>query len=713
MAQPYRLGLDIGGTFTDFVLTHTHSDSVQRYKYLTSYPDPADGVVAGLQALLAEAAIDAASLVEIVHSTTLVTNAIIDRRGVQTGLLTTAGFRHILDLGREQRYDTYDLFLTYPEPLVPLHLRREVAERNLADGGTLTPVDIDAALAAVDDLIDQGIESLAIVFLHSYANSGHEEAVAEAIYRRHPQLPLSLSSQVAPVVGEWERTSTTVADAYVRPLVDRYLSRLSFEFAALDFRGRFSVMLSNGGAGSVETARRFPIRLLESGPSAGALAAREIGRRLDQPNLLAFDMGGTTAKACLVDRGNLYLSGSFEAGRVNRFKRGSGLPIAVPSVDLIEIGAGGGSIARCDALGLLQVGPHSAAAEPGPACYNRGGTQPTVTDANLLLGYLDSDYFLGGRMRLDRGRAEQAVGALAADLEIDLLACSWGIHQVVNENMAAAARMHVIEHGHDPRRFLPVASGGAGPAHVAAVARLLGAAGYVVPAGAGTFSSFGCLAAPFAFAFERTVTVALADLDWGDVQARFDAMDDEATALLTSAGIDSAAIVVDRSVDMRMIGQIHTIRVPIEPTDWHEADTARVTARVRERYHSRYEQLFARTNRHMPLECVNWHLVARSNPPEQAAPELDVSLLADVPMPKGRRPVYFPTVDGFVETPVYDRYGLAAGQVVEGPAIVEERESTTVLYPGDHAQVHPAGHLLVTFDNVVVDGGSSEMKVDV
>ncbi|MCB0113390.1 MAG: hydantoinase/oxoprolinase family protein [Caldilineaceae bacterium] len=694
MASHYRLGLDIGGTFTDFVLTDSASGEIYRYKHLTSYPDPADGVIDGLRALLADQQIDGAQIDEIVHSTTLVTNAIIDRRGARAGLLTSAGFRHVLDLGKEQRYDAYDLFITYPDPLIPDDLRREIPERTLADGDVLTPVDEDAVLAAVEELLipsaRRPIESLAIVFLHAYANPANEEAAARVIARHFPDLPLSLSSQVAPVVGEWDRTSTTAADAYVRPLLSRYLNRLQNALAALNFRGRFAVMLSNGGAASVDTARRFPIRLLESGPSAGALAAREVGRDLDQPDLLGFDMGGTTAKACLIEGGALYLSGSFEAGRVNRFKRGSGLPIAVPSVDLIEIGAGGGSIAWRNDLGLLQVGPHSAAADPGPACYAQGGDQPTVTDANLLLGYLDADFFLGGRMKLDFQRAKDAISALAASLHMDPVACAWGIHQVVNENMAAAARMHIIERGHDPRRFTLVASGGAGPAHVAAVARLLGAGRFVLPTGAGTLSSVGCLAAPFAFALERTATVRLDALQPEDVIARFGDMAREALAVLADAGIAPADTTLARAVDMRMVGQIHTIRVALDGVD--VADRAALA----ERFHRLYEQLFARTNRAMPLECVHWHLSAQSNPPRRASATLPPGA-GDDPSParKGHRPAFF--AGHFVETPVYDRELLRAGMTIHGPAIIEDPESTAVLTPADRALVDAAGHLRVTF----------------
>jgi 5-oxoprolinase (ATP-hydrolysing)/N-methylhydantoinase A len=683
--------LDIGGTFTDFVLVDTHSGRVVLHKYLTTYPDSSQGVIAGLRELLALAQTDVRELDEIVHSTTLVTNAIIARRGARTGLLTTAGFRHILDVGREQRYDAYDLFLAYPEPLIASALRREVAERTLADGMILTPVETREVQCAVTELVEQGIESLAVVLLHAYANPTNEQAVAAAVQALYPTLPLSLSSQVAPLMGEWERTSTTVADAYVRPLVDSYLRHLQLELAAMGFQGRFAVMLSTGGAAAPATARAFPIRLLESGPAAGALAGAAVGEQVGLRDLLAFDMGGTTAKVCLIEDGQPHVGHGFEAARVHRFTRGSGLPVAVPSVELIEIGAGGGSIAWRDALGLLQVGPQSAAADPGPACYALGGEQPTVTDANLLLGYLAPDFFLGGRMRLDRELAAAAVGRLADSLAMEVVGCSWGIHQVVNEHMAAAARMHIIERGHDPRRFTLVASGGAGPAHVASVARHLGAQRYVLPAGAGALASFGCLAAPPAFAAERTLIAPLHQVEWTHVRHLYAEMTDDAQTRLAAMGIRAGQIRLAYAVDMRMVGQIHPIQIALALDELNE----RSHITIAERFHDRYELLFARSNRAMPLEFVNWRLLATGNPPALAPAQLALAATDDpVAACKGNRPAYF-AGRGFVSTPVYDRYALQAGMVITGPAIIEERESTAVLPPGDRAVVDKHGNLLV------------------
>ncbi len=697
----WRLGLDIGGTFTDLLLVRGTDGRMVLHKVLTTYPDPAAGALTGLCELLDLAGLPITALDEIVHSTTLATNAIIERRGPRTGLLITAGFRNLLDLGKEQRYDTYDLFLPYPEPLIPLALRREIDERTLADGTILRGVTPAQVVARVRELVEDGIAGLAIVFLHAYVNPANEEAAAATIAAHFPNLPLSLSSQVAPLMGEWKRASTTTADAYVRPLVDSYLAHLAAHLRQMGFAGRFSLLLSDGSAASPETVRRYPIRLLESGPAAGALAGAAVGRRLTaQPafgfvgdDLLAFDMGGTTAKACLVEGSRPHVGQGFEAARASRFRRGSGLPIAVPSVDLIEIGAGGGSIAYRDELGLLQVGPQSAAADPGPACYGLGGDQPTVTDANLLLGYLNADYFLGGRLRLDRDAAERAVGRLAVALGLSPSVCAWGIHRVVNENMAAAARVHVIERGHDPRRFTLVASGGAGPAHVAGIARLLGAPRYVLPMGAGALACLGDLDAPYALTLERTHLARLDSLDWAAVQAVVADLIATARRHLLDAGIAPERIHLDLAADMRMVGQVHHIRIPVSREELQEGRSSALCAR----FHRYYTQLYARSNPAMPLELVGWRVTAQGLPPETPPPSIPSTDTPDPsPAQKAVRPLYLGEASGCAETPIYDRAALAAGMVLTGPAVVEEREATALLLPGDRGVVDCFGNIVVT-----------------
>ncbi len=497
----YRVGVDIGGTFTDFVLVDGETGRVRLYKCLTTPKDPSAGALEGLEELLRAAGLGFSDLGTLVHGTTLVTNAIIERSGSSLGLLTTRGFRDILEMGTEQRYDIYDLFLRFPDPLAPRAFRREIDERLDRDGRVVVPLDLTQAHREVADLVSNGVEALAVCFLHAYRNPVHERAIAEMVRREFPGLAVSLSCEVVPELREYERSATTAANAYVQPLMARYVAKLEGALAERGFAGRFYLIQSSGGMTSPAAARRFPIRLLESGPAGGALVTAFFGRQVGQDDVIAFDMGGTTAKACLVQGGRPDVAPAMEAARVHRFKRGSGLPIKAPVIDMIEIGAGGGSIARVDALGLLKVGPRSAGADPGPACYGLGGKEPTVTDANLLLGYLDPGFFLGGRMRLERPPAEVAVAALAGQLGLDPIQTAWGVYEIVCENMAAAARVHIVEKGRDPRRYAMVAFGGAGPAHAARVARILGIGEVIVPPASGAAAALGFLVAPISFEF--------------------------------------------------------------------------------------------------------------------------------------------------------------------------------------------------------------------
>ena len=451
-SRRYRFGVDIGGTFTDLVVVDERGGVMLVGKTLTTPRDPSVGVLTGLTRMLAEQGLSARDIEVAVHATTLITNAIIERKGAKTALITTEGFKDVLEIGRELRYDLYDLFLEMPKPLVPRQLRREVRERVRKDGRVSIPLDRAQVETVVQELIDQGVESIAVCFLHSYINDEHELAVERQIGEKHPGMFVSVSSRVAREIREYERTSTTVANAYVQPLADKYLDRLAGKMEGIGFGGSLYMMLSNGGIASLRSARELPIRLVESGPAAGALVGGFYGGLVGERNVLAFDMGGTTAKACMVEDGQPMTTYSFEAARVHRFRRGSGLPLKVPAIELMEIGAGGGSIAHLDRMGLLKVGPESAGAEPGPACYGRGGVDPTVTDADLLLGYLNPDYFLGGEMRLDLEAARRAVREkVAGPLNVGEVEAAWGIHEIVNENMAGAARVHIAEKGRDPR----------------------------------------------------------------------------------------------------------------------------------------------------------------------------------------------------------------------------------------------------------------------
>jgi N-methylhydantoinase A len=679
----YRMGVDIGGTFTDLVLLDDSAGEWRVAKTLTTPAAPEQAVVTGLRELLVETNLKPAEIDRLIHGTTLVTNAIIERKGAPTGLITTEGFRDVLEIGREHRYDMYDIFIELPKPLVPRHLRLGVRERILDDGSVLIPLDEEGVRQATRQLVAAGVKAVAVCFLHSYANPVHERRAAEIIRAEAPDLWVSLSSEVAPEIREYDRFSTTVANVYVRPLVDRYLATLVDRVRNLGLSCEVLIMLSGGGVATVDTARQFPIRLVESGPAAGALAAAFLAAEAGFPNVLAFDMGGTTAKACLIEDGQPLTAPEFELARAYRFKKGSGLPVKVTVIELIEIGAGGGSIAWVDSLGLLKVGPESAGAEPGPACYGRGGTEPTVTDADLILGYLDPSYFLGGRMRLDRAAAEAAVGRLAERLGLSLVEAAWGIHEVVTENMAAAARVHGIERGKDIRKFPLFAFGGAGPVHVYRLAQKLGLKRFICPPGAGATSALGLLVAPLAFDFVRSYYGRLDGLDWAVVNRLLAEMEAEGRALLRRAGVPAADIAVARSVDLRYTGQGHEVNVALPDGELGES----LEGEILRRFIAEYRRLYHRAGPEVPAEAITWR-VRVSGPRPAIAPRRAGQRPARVEEAlKGFRPAYFAEYGDFRPTPVYDRYALGPGAVIEGPAVIEERESTVVLGPRAVARV--------------------------
>jgi N-methylhydantoinase A/oxoprolinase/acetone carboxylase beta subunit len=691
------LSFDVGGTFTDFALVDLSSGTIlAEHKVPTDPVDPASSSLQGWRDLIADDRLDPSRLALVVHATTLVTNAVIERKGAKTAFLTTRGHRDLLTFGRDQMYDIYDLFAPPAEPLVPRERRVESNERVTRDGSVLNPIDPAQVVNALQPLVDAGIEAVAIGFLHSYLAPEHEETAAAGIAAAFPGIDISISSRVAPLIGEYERFSTTVADAYVKGKVRRSIGDLTrlLRDEGLPDDLQLQIMLSAGGIATAGEAIARPIRLLESGPAAGALVAAFHGALAGRARVLSLDMGGTTAKACLIDDGRPSLAASLEAARVHRFKSGSGLPISIPVVDLIEIGAGGGSIARVDELGLLKVGPDSAAADPGPACYGRGGTEPTVTDANLLLGYLDEDSFLGGRMRLERAAAERALGQLGNQLGLTALEAAWGVYRIANEAMAAAARIHAVEKNKDPRRYTLLAFGGAGPAHAMAVASLLEIDEVIFPAGAGVASALGCLVAPPSMSLARTYAGRLNSLDWTRVDAIYGAMEEEAVASLIAAGLSRRELTIERSVDMRLSGQYHELTI---------TDTARQAATSMERtgalvkqFSSSYEQRYGRMLTGLPIETTTWRVDARG-------PEGRVRLSSQPirePDPRGAlrtvRQVYFDqSSPGFRPTPVYERRRLHPGALVVGPAIVEEPAATAVLQPGDSGEVNEYGALVV------------------
>jgi N-methylhydantoinase A len=677
--NPSRIGVDIGGTFTDLVWVDETTGAVRVAKLLTTPKDPSQAVEEGVVTLLHEAGAGAAAVRALIHGTTLATNALIERKGARVGLLATAGFRDAVEIGREGRYDMYDLFIDPPVPLVPRQLRVEVTERVLADGSVLRPLDPVQARAAIAELGTLGVEAIAICLLHAYRNPAHERTLAALCAEILPGVPVSCSSDVVPEIREYERTSTTTANVYVMPLMARYLDDLERKLQELGVPGRLYVMMSAGGIATPETAKRVPVRLVESGPAAGALAAARSARQVGLDRLLSFDMGGTTAKACVIDRGEPLLARQFEVARADRFKKGSGLPIRVPVVELIEIGAGGGSVARVDRMGLLKVGPDSAGADPGPACYGAGGQEPTVTDADLLLGYLDADFFLGGRMRLDVEAARRAIETrVAQPMGLGLTEAAWGIHRVVNENMAAAARVHGIERGKDLRGYPLFAFGGAGPVHAWQVGRILRVPRVLVPYGAGALSAYGLLAAPLAFDFVRTAPQRLTAADWELINRLFQEMEAEGRRILRGADVPDAEVSVRRSAEMRYFGQGHEVDVEIPTGILTEASLGPITAS----FETAYRLLYSRTPMGVPLEALNWRAVISGPSPALTITSGLETGAATAPTAKKHRAAYFPEPGGYVETPVYDRYRLDPGVRFVGPVIVEERESTTVIGPG-------------------------------
>jgi len=686
MTASLSLGIDIGGTFTDLVILDPSDGSAAIWKESTTPDDPSRGAITGLRQLLARSGIAAGSIGRVVHATTLFTNALIERKGAPTGLLTTAGFADVLEIARERKYELYDLFLEMPQPLVPRPWRREAKERLAPDGTVEVPLDVEAALAEVAELVAQGVTSLAICFLHAYANPVHERVAAEAIARRFPQLSLSLSCDIAPEIREYPRAVTTAANAYVRPIAETYLDTLEAALQRAGIPGGLFLMLSNGGLTHVAEAKRAPVQLLESGPAAGALAGAWFGRNAGLDRVLAFDMGGTTAKLALVDDGEPLVAWGFEAARTKRFLRGSGLPVQIATVELIEIGAGGGSIARRSALGTLQAGPESAGAQPGPVCYGRGGTEPTVTDSDLTLGYLNPDFFLGGTMRIDPGPAQAALEELSERLGLEAGRGASGVHDVVNENMAGAARVAIAERGRVPRDYALLATGGAAPVHAWNVGRKLGVTRVVCPPGAGAGSTIGMLMAPARIDRVASCNMPLATADWAAIATTFEALEREALAVVEGSGADLARRDVRRLADMRYVGQGSEITVALPAT----LDRAGVLAA----FEAAYRQLFGRTPPGAAAQFVALRVSASAPMPGAGATLRISSGRPGAEALKGHRPVHFPEMGSAVETPVYDRYALMAGTVLEGPAVFEENESTFVVGPGARIGVLPDGSIL-------------------
>ena len=687
MGSVYRIGVDVGGTFTDVAVVD--AGRLRVAKTLTTISDPSIGTLNAVRSILDD--IGPVKAATLIHATTLVTNGILERKGARVGLITTAGFRDVLEIGREPRYDLFDLNLDKPAPLVPRSLRHEVRERILADGEIAVPLDADDVRRAARLLREAECEAVAVVLLHAYRNSAHELKVAAILREEFPELDVSISSDVAPEIGEYVRTSTTVANAYVRPMVRSYVQRLNAKLADAGLDARLLLMQSNGGLATPDHVIRNPIELLESGPAAGAIAAALCGKQAGFTDLISFDMGGTTAKICVIANGTPIRTTEFEAARLDRFRRGSGLPLRVSTIELLEIGAGGGSIASVDALGLLEVGPRGAGSEPGPACYGRGGCDATVTDADLVLGCLSAEHFLGGAMRLDEDAAVTTLARNVGEpLGVAVTDAARGIVAAVNAQMASAVRLHAVERGYDPKSLAMIAFGGAGPVHAYDLARRVGITTIIYPPNAGVASATGLLVAEPTVEISRSHYVRLDDVDEDELTVFLRALAQETRGRFEDMGFGTGAA-LSVEVAMHYAGQGHRVDVSL-PADAANRDLA---ALLRERFEETYRSAYGHVLGERRIEALTWRAVARGEGTDSAHSQSH-GFCEDGAAEKGERIVHFVDREGAMPCRVFDRYRLKPGTELAGPAIVEERESTIVIGPSRRARVDE--HL-----NVIVD----------
>lgn len=690
MNQSYRFAFDIGGTFTDCVLLGSDG-TVLTAKVLSDHDNVVAPIVSGLKQMLDANGLKMTQVSDVVvGATTAVTNLVIERKGAVTGLITTKGFRDVIEIGREIRYDLYDLTAPGPDPVIQRELRAEIDERLDAAGHVLRAPSDQEIEQVVKELIAKGVQSIAVSLLHSFTNPEHEQQIKRVLDRIAPHIPVSLSSEVLGELREYERTVATVLNAYVMPMVGSYLGTIENGLRQAGIDTTLRIMQSNGGVISRELGEKMPIRMLESGPAAGALGAAHAAKLANMPDVLAFDMGGTTAKACLIADGIPSVTTDFEAARLQRFKKGSGLPVRLPTVDLIEIGAGGGSIAHIDSTGLLKVGPHSAGSNPGPACYGLGGTRPTVTDAALLMGYLDPQGNLSGAVTLRPDLAEAAMlEHIAKPLGMSVIEAANGIHRIVCEHMAAAAKIHAVEKGQDVRRYTLLAFGGAGPIHAREVARRSGCNEVLVPANAGVFSAFGLLVAPIKVDTVRTRFTRLDSIDWVAIEALLLEMQNHLSDQLRSAGVAEDQMRFRRTADMRYVGQGFEVETEL-PAHMHAGELAA----LEDRFNHAYKALFGNYLNNQKTEIVNWRVEGFANLSSVSGAHAKVESRKNEA--ERTRKAYFPDIQAFVDTPVMHETSLKPGERYDGPALIEQPGSTVVVGPGDKFGLDEDGNIRVT-----------------
>ena len=694
-----KLAFDTGGTFTDFAFSDDDG-SILLHKVLSTPDAPARAVLQGVDEILLKVrggTVPRASEgpLQILGATTVVTNAVLERKGADTAFITTDGFQDMLRIRTEGRYDLYDLRIQYPDPLVPRERCFGVKERISASGQVVTALDEADVQRVASKLVESGVKSVAVCLLHAYKYPEHEQRIAALLAKHAPSVSVSLSSTVCPEVREYDRASTTVANAYTRPLMVQHVEHLERELGQRGVKSQLLWMTSSGGVVPSSAAGRTPVRLIESGPAAGAVAASEYARAAGENSVLSFDMGGTTAKLCLIEDGQPQIANELEVARHERFRKGSGFPLKIQSIHMIEIGAGGGSIAAKSKLGLLAVGPRSAGAAPGPACYGRGGSEPTVTDADLLLGYVDEKSFLGGDFALNRKAAQQAMAKVAQDLNISTERCAFGIHDMVNESMAEAAAMQATDSGVDPRSLPMIAFGGAGPVHAYGVARKLGVRKVICPLGAGVTSAVGLLGAPVAADLASSSPMALSTWDAVKVRAVLDSLAAQGKEVVLASGVDLADISVSYTADMRHVGQGHEISVALPDGDL--ASPAFIKE-LHSRFEETYVKLYGRNVSGTGIEVITWRIRASGPKGDVTPAKMLASSKAGAQALKGRRPVFFAEGGNFVDTPVYDHYALRLGDEYAGPAIVEQRESSVVVGPQSRFQLDAQFNLIMHLD---------------